>query len=277
MMATIKKASYNFPDAIAQSLYVEFQKVRRSKTLWITALAFSLVTLISGLFMFIMQDPERARRFGLVGAKAQIFGGSADWPSFFNLVVLMLSVGGLIIFGLILVWVFGREFSDKTVYDMLSLPTSRITIVISKLITAACWSLALVLMVFILMLGIGGILQLPAWSATTTLNGLKLLLVTGSLTVLLSVPFALVASITRGYLPAAGCIFLVLVLGQVVSQLGYGQYFPWTVPMFYSGAAEALTGKVATPLGLVSYILVILVSVLSLVVTGAWWRYADQT
>jgi ABC-2 type transport system permease protein len=109
------------------------------------------------------------------------------------------------------------------------------------------------------------------------LNGLKLLLVTGSLTVLLSVPFALVASITRGYLPAVGCIFIALVLGQVVSQLGYGQYFPWTVPMFYSGAAEALTGKVAIPLGFVSYILVILVSVLSLVVTGAWWRNADQT
>ena len=259
------------------ALWVELQKVRRSKTLWITALAFSLTTVISGLFMFIMKDPEQAHRLGLLGAKAQIFGGSADWPSFFNLMLLMVSVGGLIIFGFIFVWVFGREFGDKTIYDLLSLPTSRVTIVLAKIITAVYWSVALILLAFVLMLGIGAILQLPGWSAATTLNGLALLLGTGLLTVLVCIPFALMASVTRGYLPAVGCMFLVLLLGQVISQLGYGQYFPWMIPMFYSGAAEALTGKAATPLGLASYILVGLVSVLSLVAIVAWWRYADQT
>jgi ABC-2 type transport system permease protein len=263
--------------AIFQSLWVEFQKVKRSKTLWITALAFLLVTLICGLFMFILQDPERARSFGLVGAKAQIFGGSADWSSLFNLTLLMVSVGGLIIFGFIFVWIFGREFSDKTVYDILSLPTSRVSIVLAKLITAAYWSIALVLIVFVLTLGVGGALQLQGWSATTILNGLRLLLLTGLLTVLLSIPFALMASIARGYLAAVGSLFLALVLGQVISQLGYGQYYPWTIPMFYSGAAEALTGKVAVPLGITSYILVAIVSVLSLVITSAWWQHADQT
>ena len=276
-MNTIVRATNNFVGETVPALWVELQKVRRSKTLWITALGFFLVVLISGFFMFILKDPEQARRLGLVGAKAQILGGSADWPSFFNLVLLMVSVGGLVIFGFIFVWVFGREFVDKTVYDMLSLPTSRVTIVIAKIITAAYWSVALILLVFVLVLAIGAILQLPEWSVATTLNGLECMLVTGLLTALLCIPFALVASVARGYLPAVGCIFLVLLLGQVISQLGYGQYFPWTIPMLYSGAAEALTGKVATPLGLISYILVGLVSVLSLVITGAWWRYADQT
>jgi ABC-2 type transport system permease protein len=262
---------------IFQSLWVEFQKVRRSKTLWITALAFLLVTIVSGLFMFILQDPERARRFGLVGAKAQIFGGSADWPSLFNLTLLMVSVGGLIIFGFIFIWIFGREFTDKTVYDMLSLPTSRVTIVMAKLITAAYWSLALILMVFVLTLGVGAILQLSRWSAATVLNGLQLVLITGLLTMVLSITFSLAASITRGYLPAVGCLFLALVLDQIISQLGYGEYFPWAIPMYYGGAAEALTGKTATPLGLASYILVAIVSILSLVITGVWWRNADQT
>jgi ABC-2 type transport system permease protein len=271
-MVTMKKTP-----GIFQPLWVEFRKVRRSKTLWITTLAFFLVILICGLFMFILQDPERARQFGLIGAKAQIFGGSADWSSLVNLTLLMVSVGGLIIFGFIFVWIFGREFSDKTVYDMLSLPTSRVNIVMAKLITAACWSMTLVLLVFVLMLGIGALLQLPGWSATTILNGLRLLLITGLLTVLLSIPFALVASFARGYLAAVGCLFLALVLGQVISQLGYGQYYPWTIPMFYSGAAEALTGKTAVPLGLASYILVAIFSVSSLIITSAWWRYADQT
>jgi len=276
-MDRVQKSSYNFGGGLAPALWAEFQKVRHSKMLWITALAFSAETIIGGLFMFIIQDPERARRFGLVGAKAQIFGGSADWLSFFNLMILLLSIGGLIIFGLIFVWVFGREFSEKTIYDMLSLPTSRITIVIAKLITAAYWSLALNLLVFILMLGIGTTLQLPLWSAATIAHGFTLLMVTGTLTILLCTTFSLIASITRGYLPAVGCIFLALVLGEIISQLGYGQYFPWTVPMIYSGAGEALTGKAATPLGPGSYVPVFLVIFFSIAVTGAWWRRADQT
>ena len=259
------------------ALRVEFQKVHRSKTLWLTVLAFVLAVIIGGLFMYILKDPERARQLGIIGAKAQIFGGTADWPSFFNLMFLLVSIGGLIIFGFIFVWIFGREYSDKTYYDMLSLPTSRVTIVIAKIITAAYWSMALILLGFVLMLGIGAVLQLPGWSSATTMHGLALLLGTGALTVLGCIPFGLMASITRGYLPAVGGMFMVLVLGQIINQIGYGQYFPWNIPMMYSGAAQALSGKTAAPLGFVSYLLVILVGVISIIVTGAWWRYADQT
>jgi ABC-2 type transport system permease protein len=262
---------------IFQPLWAEFQKVRHSKTLWITALAFLLVSIVSGFFMFIIQDPARAKRFGLLGAKAQIFGGTADWLSFFNLTLLMLSIGGLIIFGFIFIWIFGREFADKTVYDALSLPTSRITIVAAKLIIAACWSFALVTMVFLLTLGIGTVLRLPGWSTATILNGLKLVLITGLLAIIMSFSFSLIASITRGYLAAVGTLFLVLVLAQIISQLGYGEYFPWAIPMYYGGAVEALTGKTAIPLGSTSYILTVIVSLLSLITMGLWWRNADQT
>ena len=259
------------------ALRVEYLKVRRSKTLRLTILAFLLATMIGGLFMYILKDPERARQLGIIGAKAQIFGGTANWASFFNLMFLLVSIGGLIIFGFIFVWIFGREYSDKTYYDILSLPTSRVAIVTAKIITAAYWSMALVLMGFVLILGIGAVLQLPGWSSATTMHGLALLLGTGALTVLGCIPFGLMASITRGYLPAVGGMFLVLVLGQIINQIGYGQYFPWNIPMMYSGAAQALSGKTAAPLGFVSYFLVLLVGIISIIVTGAWWRYADQT
>ena len=109
------------------------------------------------------------------------------------------------------------------------------------------------------------------------MNGLALLLATGALTVLTCIPFALIASVTRGYLPAVGGIFLVLVLGQIINQIGYGQFFPWNIPMLYSGAAQALSGKAPPQLGFISYLLVVLLGIISIIVTGAWWRYADQT
>jgi len=259
------------------ALWVESRKAGRSKTLWVSALAFVLIAFICSLFMFILEDPERARSLGLLGAKAQLFGGTADWPSFFSLMLLMVSIGGLVVFGLIFIWVFGREFSDKTVYDMLSLPTSRVTIVLAKIITAAYWSLALVVLAFFLMLAGGAILQLPGWSAATILDGLETLLVTGCLTVILCIPFGLAASLARGYLPAVGCIFLIILLDQIIDRLGYGPYFPWDVPALHSGAAEALTGATATPLGPISYVLVGLVGIIGIIAISLWWRYADQT
>jgi ABC-2 type transport system permease protein len=262
---------------LAGAQEVEYIKIRRSKTLWLTIMAFVVLTVIGGLFMFILKDPDRARQLGLIGAKAQIFGGTADWLNFFNLMFLLVSIGGIIIFGFIFVWIFGREYSDKTYYDILSLPTPRVIIVIAKIITAAYWSMSLILLVFVLLLGIGLVLQLPGGSASVILHGLTLLSGTGALTVVICIPFGFVASFTRSYLPAIGGIFLVMVLGQIISQIGYGQYFPWNIPMMYSGAAQALSGKTAPPLGLVSYLLVLLVGVAAIIITGGWWRYADQT
>ncbi len=276
MSITASGSSNILRDAFS-AVGVEFQKVKRSKTLWMTALVFVFINLIGGLFMFILKDPELARSLGLVGAKAQLFGGTADWPSFFNLMLLLGSIGGLVIFGFIFIWIFGREFGDRTVYDMLSLPTSRLTIVFAKVVTAAAWSIALILGVFVLTLGIGAVLQLPQWSADTAVNGLSSLLVTALLTIIICITFALIASITRGYLPAVGAIFLVLLLGEVLGRLGYGQYFPWTIPMLYSGAADALTGGTPASLGLVSYLLAGLTGVLSYILTAAWWRNADQS
>jgi ABC-2 type transport system permease protein len=262
---------------LTAALVVEFRKIRRSRMLWASAAAFIFIALICGLFMFILKDPERARSLGLLGAKAQFFAAAADWPSFFSLMMVMMSIGGLVIFGIVFIWVFGREFSDKTVYDLLSLPTSRVTIVVAKVVTAACWSLALAGLAFLVMLAAGAILRLPGGSAAVMLDGLRTLLAVSGMTVLLCIPFGLAASLARGYLPAIGCIFLVILLAQVLDRLGYGPYFPWDVPALYSGAAEVLTGSAPTPLGTVSFISVGLVGLISLAALGLWWRQADQT
>ena len=131
-------------------------------------------------------------------------------------------------------------------------------------------------MVFMLMLGVGTVLQLPGWRAATIFAGLRLLLGTGLLIALTCAFFTLVASIARGYLASVGCIFAALVLGQIITQLGYGEYFPWTVPLLFSGAAEALTGKTHASLSFVSYASVGIICVLSIVGTCLWWRQSDQ-
>ena len=107
----------------AAALRVESLKTRRSIVPLLTGLAFVIAPLVGGLFMYILADPERARRMGLIGQKAQLAGGGSDWAAYFAFLAQAATVGGFVLFAFVVAWVFGREFSDGTVRYLLALPT----------------------------------------------------------------------------------------------------------------------------------------------------------
>src|SRR6266545_5171995 len=232
---------------------VEALKLRRSRTPWITALAFSLVPLVDGLFMVILKDPAAARSWGLLGAKAQLTVGVADTPTALGFLTEATGIGGLFVFGLLFIWVFGREF-DRTVKDMLALPVPRAAIVVAKFIVATAWCLVLAAWTGALGVGVVTGLRLPGAAAGTVGSGLVRLLLTAIMTIALVAPFALLASVARGYLAPVGGIVLATFLGQIVTTLGYGAYFPWAVPALYAGIAGVRTRP-----GPAGYLLVVLV------------------
>jgi ABC-2 type transport system permease protein len=252
---------------------VELLKVRRSRLPWVTVLAFTVAALFGAVIMFILQDPARARRLGLLGAKAQLSGGTADWSGYFALLAQTVAVGGALIFGLILVWLFGREFSDRTAKDLLALPTSRAAIVRAKFAVCAAWCLLLTLQVYLLGLLAGAALHLPGWSAGTAVAALGRMLATGAMAVSLVLPLGLAASVGRGYLAGVAVLVATVFTAQVVALLGYGQWFPWSVPAIYSGTA----GPDQPAVGPVGFLLVVLVGTAALAATEAWWQRADQT
>jgi ABC-2 type transport system permease protein len=84
---------------------------------------------------------------------------------------------------------------------------------------------------------------------------------------------ALLASVGRGYLPPFGWIIFMLVLANISAIMGWDDWFPWAIPGLFSGAA----GPRAEFLGIHSYIILILASLIGLPATFTWWRNADQT
>lgn len=258
--------------AVAAAAWAELLKLRRSRLPWVSVLAFTVAAGFGGLMMFILQDLRRARALGLLGAKAAIAGGTADWPAYFALLAQTIAVGGVMIFGLIVVWTFGREFSQDTAKDLLALPTPRTAIVVAKFAVTASWCLVLALYTDLLGLLIGTAIGLSGWSGATAATGLANVLLTSAMTIALVTPFALAASIGRGYLAAVGAMFLAFFLAQVIALLGYGRYFPWSVPALFAGMA----GPGSTPPGLPGYTLVVLVGIAGVLGTAVWWKHADQ-
>jgi ABC-2 type transport system permease protein len=87
-------------------------------------------------------------------------------------------------------------------------------------------------------------------------------------------PFvAFFASAGRGYLPALGWTILALALANIVSFLGWGDWFPWAVPILVSGMAQAYADQV----GLHSLVVVLVASLAGILATLIWWQRADQT
>jgi ABC-2 type transport system permease protein len=260
-------------NAFLSAFWAEALKARRSTVTWLTAAAFTMMPLVDGLFMIILKNPGKAREMGLLGAKAQLAAGAADWPTFFYVLVMGTAAGGAILFAFITAWVFGREFSDHTVKELLALPTPRWVIVCAKFVLIAVWVMGLSLWNYGIGWGIGKVVDIPGGSAGLEVASFWYL-VGGALLTLLLMPFvAFFASVGRGYLPPLGWAILTLALAQLAQTLGRADWFPWAIPV--------LVGEMAGPHGsqieLYSYLLVLLTCIAGVSATLAWWRSADQT
>jgi len=254
------------------AFYAEALKARRGKVWWLTALGFSLAPLVGGLFMVILKDPAQAREMGLIGAKAQLAAGVADWPTFFGMLAQATAIGGFVLFAIITSWVFGREFSDRTAKELLALPTSRGAIVGAKFALVALWGLALTLYIFLLGLAVGRAVDIPGWSAALQRAWFGTVLLTAAMVILLMSSVALAASAGRGYLPPLGWAFFTIFLAQIAAATGWGGWLPWAVPALYSG----MGGPAAEQLGAHSYALLLLAGAAGAAATFVWWQRADQ-
>lgn len=256
---------------IQDAFWAESLKIRRSKMLWLSILAALFMAGMIGFMMFISKNPELAAKMGMLGTKSSIMKG-VDWPAYLGLLAEMISGLGLLGFGFVASWVFGREYADRTVKDLLALPLPRSFIVLAKFIAVVVWSVLLAFILLASALAIGGMIGLTGWTNEIGLQGVYVFAVTTLMTLLLCTPVAFFASYGRGYLPPMGFVILTVIVGQFIVALSWGQYFPWAIAGLYSIAA--ITGG-SMP-GVASYVILVLTSVIGLTGTLAWWRYADQ-
>ncbi len=240
---------------------------------WGVAAGFTLVSLAMGLFMVILQNPEGFRSLGLLGAKAQLTAGTADWPTFLSMLGQAVTAGGAMLFAFLTAWIFGREFADRTVRELLAIPTHRRTIVLGKAIVMWSWAAAIAVWAIVLGLVIGGLVGLPGWSAADATTSIARMALGVLLTIALQTTTAFVAGVGRGYIAPLAWAVTMMVAAQFLAVLGWGNWFPWSVPAILAGAG----GADVEPVSLGGIVLVVAVALVGLVATIAWWERADQT
>jgi len=254
---------------LSDMIWIEFRKAIRSRMpLW-TSLGSLFMPLAIALLLLIAKNPEISQKLGLMSAKANLMAYTAtDWSSYLVLIAEIISAGGFFFFILAISWVFGREFVDGTLKDLLAVPVQRISIVMAKFILVIAWCIAMAIIMLIFSLVVGSLLQLPGWSLSIFLDGCAVAGITVCLEIATVLAFAFFASVGRSYMLPMALSVLALITANLMMAVGWAEFFPWAVPMIFAQGQSSLTP--------ISYWIVLFTSLAGMLATYLWWKYADQ-
>lgn len=253
------------------SIIVELMKLRRSKVVIITIGFFIFIPIMMCLLMLVAQHPDIAAKLGIVGTKANMFG-SNNWAGFFEMMSQLIAAIGLIGFGFVISWVFGREHIEHTITSIIALPIKRHTIVFSKFIVAFLWCFILTVVMFASGIISGKLTQIPEWSGAIFNSFSKIFFITALLTFVISTPVAFISGWSRGIIAPIGFVIVSVIMAQIISLIGLGPVFPWAIPGIYTVQLNQPGFTITST----SYIIVAITSILGVWGTIEWWNRADH-
>ncbi|WP_315094217.1 ABC transporter permease [uncultured Cellulomonas sp.] len=238
---------------------VEMLKVRRSP---VTRTAFATMAAVAAFFSVgaATLAQQGAAGGSLAGAKVATMVEGTGWVAVSGAFGQVVPVLWLLGTGVVAAWACGREFSDRTLAQLLALPTPASRIAAAKLGSVLLAS-SVTAVVAALMALVGGVVVGMGPPDPNALRTLGAGVLSGVASAWLALPFAWVATVGRGYLPAVGALLGVIMTSQVVVLLGGGSWFPWAVPSLLMGAGGAEAAAAVSTVGLA---LVVAVGV------GAW-------
>lgn len=223
----------------------EVLKVWRSVVFWVVLAVYTVMPLMVSFF----NSP------------------GVNWESYFA--DLLGSIASLLIVGFSFTsaWVFGREYTDNTIKDLLVKPIPKSYSVLSKFIVITMWNLLLAIFTFAILLGVGVLIGVNGGSISLILNVFLTFMAGSFLIMAASTTSALLANVTKGYLAPIGLTFVIVIVSTVAVQLGIGPYFPWTIPVLF------LT---KTDIGFISMIVIAVTGIAGFSGTIAWWKFAEH-
>lgn len=226
-------------------IHNEARKIGRSVVFWVMLAVFTALPLMI----------------------AVLNSSATNWEAYFA--DLLGSIGSLLVVGFSFTsaWVFGMEYTNNTIKDMLVKPIPKSYLVLAKFIATAMWNTGMVVFTFAVIAGAGALIGVGGASLSTNLQIYCSFMAASLLIMLVSTTSALFANLTRGYLAPIGVTFVIVVVSNVVVQLGYGPYFPWTIPVLLLTGAELHWSSMA---------ILAVTGIAGFAGTVAWWRFAEH-
>jgi ABC-2 type transport system permease protein len=226
----------------------EFLKLRKSKIIFIGTVYFVIMT---AFMVYLMMRRETIEKYF----------------EMFKLIETIVFVGGELGFGFITAWFFGREYTDHTVKDLLSLPFPRCFIILAKFMIIFLYFLLVSIIMFIIPYIAGSIAYPNMYTMNEILQYLQYHTVMTLIIILLNTPLAFIAVCSGGYLLSISFLVFAFIIGIIINNMGYGSLYPLMIPSIYIEQRK-LEG--------VTWTILFLYSMSGLLATIGWWRFVDQ-
>lgn len=213
------------------AFYIESLKLARSLVGIVATfvIVFGVICLLGGITAGIVTgNPDLIRKAGTAA--------TLDWSGLLSAATQISTVSMLLGFGIVLAWIFGREFSDHTVTALFALPISLTRIALAKFAVYLTWAFtvsnAVLLVVFALGSLIGyGVPDADAWAAFGRLWVLLMF------SIVLVTPVAWIVTLTRSLLAGVASTIVLIVLAQIGILAGIGGWVPPAVPALWALSA----------------------------------------
>jgi len=219
---------------LGAAMSTEARKIRTARVGVATMIMLDVgIPLVCGAAVLGARSDDAA-----LAAKLGPLVADGGWAGYLSASAQVTAVAGLLGFGVVLAWQFGREFSEGIVSGLFAIPVQRRTLAAAKLLVYVCWA-CVVSTGLVLALLIGGAsfgLGLPGseiWTLVAGQYGLALM------TAGRAIPAALAATLGRGLLPGIATIIGVIVLAQVAVFTGIGAWFPFSAPGLWAATDRA--------------------------------------
>jgi ABC-2 type transport system permease protein len=225
----------------------EAVKLKKSRVMLITVGYFFIICVFMVYLMFRCEEIEHY--FSL----SKLYGT-------------IIFVAGEIGFGFVTSWVFGREYTEHTVKDLLALPSPRFMLIISKFAILFAFFFTLSMACFIIPYLVG-MIKYPDIFSLKIIIGYCIGHITMTLILIsINTPLAFIAVCSCGYLLPIGFLVFAFIAGVVINNIGYGGYYPWMIPAVFieSGRLEKI-----------SWFILLSLSSLGFFGSIIWWRYSD--
>ncbi|MBN3522668.1 ABC transporter permease [Paenibacillus apiarius] len=238
-------------------VYTELLKLKRAKMFMVSLIGAAAAPLM----VFIGYLDYRSKKPGMPVLFSEAFSQT-------NLYVLLLI--GTLLYGVITAYLFNREHVEDTLKNLLTIPISRTSLIVSKLVLLFIWIMILTLTAWGLTFILGLLAQYEGLNAAVLLQSLKQFFIGGSLLFMLSTPTMFVTFLFKNYVPTI--IFTaVITMGNVaLANREYKAIYPWS-------AVHVITdnGFVPEYPPIYSYAAIIATAIIGLIATIVYFKKED--
>ncbi|MFE5317965.1 ABC transporter permease [Paenibacillus sp. NPDC056579] len=238
-------------------LYTELLKLKRAHMLWVSIIgaAAAPVMMFIGFMNSRSAHPDEPVTFEV---------------SFYNTNLYVLLLIGTLLYGVITSYLFHREYAEDTLKNLLIIPVSKLSLIVSKCLMLFLWIMLLTAVAWGLTFVLGLIGRFDGLTAAVILVSLKQFFLGGCLLFLLSTPTIFVTLLFKNYVPTIIFTAVITMANVALASHEYRVLFPWSAVH-----AIAVQGYIPEYPALYSYIAVSVASLAGFAATVIYFEKSD--